>query len=70
MDLGPIAHLYEQSLSRHGHSPTGVGWKTEASQRLRFDKLLTLLAERGQPEPVEINDLGCGYACAVRIPRQ
>lgn len=59
-DLGPIAGLYAESLRSHGDTPMGVGWRTEDSQRLRFDKLLTVL-DGHEDGPVEVNDLGCGY---------
>jgi SAM-dependent methyltransferase len=60
-DLAPIAGLYEESLSRHGDTAMGVGWRTEDSQRLRFDKLLTVLDPPGAGSPFDVNDLGCGY---------
>lgn len=59
-DLTPIAGLYSESLHSHGDTPMGVGWRTEDSQALRFDKLLAVLD--GDEGPVEVNDLGCGYA--------
>jgi len=59
-DLAPIAGLYEDSLSRFGQTAMGVGWRTEDSQRLRFEKLLHVLDGAGD-EPIEVNDLGCGY---------
>ncbi|MGH9266531.1 MAG: class I SAM-dependent methyltransferase [Acidimicrobiales bacterium] len=59
-DLSPIAGLYDESLRSHGETPMGVGWRTEDSQRLRFDKLLTVL-EGADGGPIEVNDLGCGY---------
>ena len=59
-DLKPIAGLYEESLNSHGDTPMGVGWRTEDSQVLRFDKLLAVLD--GDASPLEVNDLGCGYA--------
>jgi SAM-dependent methyltransferase len=58
-DLGPVAKLYEDSLSQHGLSSKGVGWPDDASHRQRFIKLATVIdVSRG---PVTINDLGCGY---------
>ena len=59
-DLAPIAGLYEESLRSHGDTPMGVGWRTEDSQRLRFDKLLTVL-DGDDGGPAAVNDLGCGY---------
>lgn len=60
-DLAPVAGHYRASLTRHGESAMGVGWRTEESQRLRFDKLLTAVDEPPDGPPIEVNDLGCGY---------
>lgn len=60
-DLAPIAELYDASLSCHGVTPMGVGWRSDDSQRLRFEKLLTVI-DHGADTPIEVNDLGCGYA--------
>lgn len=64
--LDGIAELYEKSLNDHGLSSQSVGWKTEASQLLRFDKLVYVLnGERGEAE-ISVNDFGCGYAAMFR----
>lgn len=60
-DLAPIAGLYEESLNNHGETPMGVGWRTEDGQRLRFEKLLAVV-DPVDGTPIEVNDLGCGYA--------
>ena len=60
-DLAPIAGLYAESLRRHGETPLGVGWRTEDSQRLRFDKLLAVVDGDAGGGPLEVNDLGCGF---------
>ena len=60
-DLAPIAGLYEESLHNHGETPMGVGWRTEDGQRLRFDKLLAVV-DVIDGTPIDVNDLGCGYA--------
>ena len=57
-DLAAITRLYEDSLAAHGVQPLAVGWRDEASQRLRFKKLSSII-ENG--DGVRINDLGCGY---------
>lgn len=58
-DLTSVAQLYEDSLVEHGLSSKAVGWPDDASHRLRFAKLATVIdVEQG---PVTINDLGCGY---------
>ncbi len=58
--LAPVARLYGKSLEQHGPSAMGVGWRTEESQRLRFEKLLTVV-DRPDGGWVDVNDLGCGY---------
>jgi SAM-dependent methyltransferase len=61
-ELDGVARLYSQSLGVHGPVPQGVGWKTGEDQRLRFDKLATVLGPPGSlPVGVSVNDLGCGY---------
>jgi SAM-dependent methyltransferase len=63
-DLRSIADLYGDSLARHGETPMGVGWRTEESQGLRFEKLLSVLDDHGDA-PIEVNDLGCGYGALL-----
>lgn len=58
--LAPVARLYRDSLEQHGPSAQGVGWRTEESQRLRFEKLLSVV-DHPDGGPVDVNDLGCGY---------
>lgn len=54
-----IRELYEKSLIEHGVSPLAVGWRDEASQRLRFEKLMNVTCEA--TEPFVLNELGVGY---------
>jgi SAM-dependent methyltransferase len=58
MNLGEVERLYRDSLAEHGASPCGVGWKDEAAQTLRFEKLAYVLDADG---PVSVIDWGCGY---------
>jgi SAM-dependent methyltransferase len=58
--LAPVARLYRDSLEEHGQSPMGVGWRTEESQRLRFEKLLSVV-DHQRRDRIDVNDLGCGY---------
>lgn len=57
VDLAAVADLYSRSLREHGPTPMGVGWRDEPSQRLRFDKLLSVVEGPG----ATVNELGCGY---------
>lgn len=44
-----------------GVSAKSVGWPTEASQLLRFQKLSEVMSDLAEAEKVTVNDLGCGY---------
>ena len=57
-DLAAITRLYEDSLAAHGVQPLAVGWRDDASHRLRFRKLSSVIEN---DEEARINDLGCGY---------
>ena len=64
--LGGVAELYEKSLSDHGLSSMGVGWKTEDSQVLRFEKLAYVLSDQRGGEEISVNDFGCGYGAMFK----
>lgn len=64
--LDRVAQLYEKSLSDHGLSSKGVGWKDEASQLLRFEKLAYVLNHLGDAEEISVNDFGCGYGAMFK----
>jgi SAM-dependent methyltransferase len=68
IDLDPIERLYSESLHKSGVAPAGVGWKDEASHRLRFAKLLEIV--RGHDRPFTVNDLGCGYGALLDFMRE
>ena len=50
--------LYTESLAEHGIASKAVGWKDEASQRLRFDKLVEVVVGNAG---FAAGDWGCGY---------
>lgn len=58
-ELKKIEDLYTSNLKSQGTVPTAVGWNSPESQRLRFEKLTTVIEDRSAP--VSINDYGCGY---------
>ena len=64
--LDGVAQLYEKSLSDHGLSSMAVGWKDEASQLLRFEKLTYLLNHLRNAEEISVNDFGCGYGAMFK----
>ena len=59
--LKGVAKLYSRSLDEHGVAPLSVGWKDEATQRLRFEKLVEVIDIRATSGRIAVNDLGCGY---------
>src|ERR1044072_7632136 len=60
--LSGVSDLYEENLSNYGHASKSVGWKDEASQILRFEKLAQVIDPRTSAGGLSANDLGCGYA--------
>jgi SAM-dependent methyltransferase len=56
--LDGVRDLYEKSLSEHGATPKGVGWRDEPTHDLRFERLSRVIETE---EPISVNDLGCGY---------
>jgi SAM-dependent methyltransferase len=59
--LSEVADLYSNNLEAHGVSPMSVGWRDEASQRLRFDKLAAVIDSETARDGLSVSDLGCGY---------
>lgn len=57
--LSQISALYSKNLERNGPVSTAVGWNTPESQRLRFEKLTSVVD--ADPRPFSVNDYGCGY---------
>lgn len=53
-----VAAYYTARVLRYGASPLGVDWSCEATQQLRFVKLLGVC---DFTRPFALNDLGCGY---------
>ena len=60
--LDPVAAYYAARLREHGETARGVDWNSEASQALRFDKLLEVC--RGDPA-FSLLDYGCGYGALL-----
>jgi SAM-dependent methyltransferase len=57
--LAPIVVAYDRRLREWGATARGVFWRNEDGQRLRFEVLTRALA--GEPGPIVVNDVGCGY---------
>lgn len=56
-----IVDTYDYTLRRLGPHPKSVLWRSGASQRLRFAKLLGILGRDRWRRGQVINDFGCGY---------
>ena len=67
--LSKVEAYYTAALDRHGATPRGVDWSTEASQRLRFDQLAKIW-DRRESEPISVLDYGCGYGALVPYLRE
>ena len=59
--LSGIRDLYTANLATHGLSSKSVGWKDEASQLLRFERLAQVVDRPPPPGGFTVNDWGCGY---------
>jgi SAM-dependent methyltransferase len=57
-----VTSYYEGRLREHGTTAQGVDWNSGASQVLRFERLLTLVA--GQRD-FSLLDWGCGYGALL-----
>ena len=60
--LGKVAAYYAARLQEHGTTALGVDWNSEASQTLRFLKLLEVC--RGETA-FSLLDYGCGYGALL-----
>lgn len=64
--LHDIEALYTDNVRRLGLDSKSVGWRDEASHRLRFDKLVAGLIPQDTDEPFTVNDVGSGYGAMFR----
>lgn len=55
--LNAVDAYYSAILERHGETAAGVDWRSEESQRARFDELLHLV---GDEQDFSLIDYGCG----------
>ena len=59
--LDGIGDLYTDNFEKYGLTSKSVGWKDEASQCLRFEKLAQIIDRKAPREGITVNDWGCGY---------
>lgn len=57
--LKSVAEYYSSRIAENGATPCGVDWKDERAQKVRFDKLLSVIEPR--EERHRLVELGCGY---------
>lgn len=60
--MGVVEAYYTARVKEHGETARGVDWSSEASQLLRFEKLLEVC--RGT-EAFSLLDYGCGYGALL-----
>ena len=65
--LNGVAQLYEDNLRNYGQTSKSVGWKDEASQILRFQKLAHVIDPDVAAAGLTVNDFGCGYAAMLNF---
>jgi len=58
-----ISEYYKNKVKQFGATPQGVDWNSKESQATRFEQLLKVIPQDG--EPVSINDYGCGYGALL-----
>lgn len=56
-----VLDFYTKDFNKYGPFPKSVGWKDQASQVLRFEKLIQVVDKIETDKGLSINDLGCGY---------
>jgi SAM-dependent methyltransferase len=64
--LRDVEAFYTSNVRKLGLTAKSVGWKDEATHRLRFDKLVQGLIPDATDEPFTVNDLGSGYGAMFR----
>lgn len=64
--LQEVEALYSGNVRRLGLDSKSVGWRDQASHRLRFDKLVQGLIPEDEAEPFTVNDVGSGYGAMFR----
>ena len=58
--LGKVARFYSDAITKYGPTATGVNWKNERDQEIRFAYLAKAIPVG--TDPIAVADLGCGYA--------
>lgn len=64
-----IERYYRETFLTHGDSPKGVDWKDEASQHLRFSRILNLIPAIAANDPLSVLDVGCGTGAIIPLLR-
>ncbi|MEO5891118.1 MAG: class I SAM-dependent methyltransferase [Ferruginibacter sp.] len=62
--LQQVENYYSEKVRQHGANAKGVDWNSEASQELRFQQLLKVIAEPGK---FSLLDYGCGYGAMLKF---
>jgi SAM-dependent methyltransferase len=57
LNLEHVKSYFDKRIQKHGPSPRGSDWNSEASQNVRFDQLLKVV----EAKSFSLLDYGCGY---------
>lgn len=62
-----IGQVYDHRLKECGPTASGVFWKHEEGQTLRYEILLQIIDDQDLNGNISINDLGCGYGALFEM---
>lgn len=65
-----VSDFYTKNFNKYGSSPKSMGWKDQASQLLRFEKLVQLIDREEISKGISVNDFGCGYGAMFLFLRE
>ena len=65
--LDEIESFYDECIRVHGAVATGVNWKSEEQQKVRFEYLLRLVKDDFSTSSVA--EIGCGYGALYQYAR-
>lgn len=68
--LARIIETYDVTFRRAGATPSSVLWRSRASQRQRFRRLLKVLGRDRWRSGLVVNDFGCGYGALFDLLRR
>jgi SAM-dependent methyltransferase len=65
--IEPVRRYYDGKIEQHGATASGVDWKDENSQSVRFEQLALVM---GNDCDCSLADIGCGYGAFATFLRK